>query len=657
MNEFLKIILAAQLPILLSSFFYSVSAQDDLQENQKADSTITQKKVDSTKKVVLYPISKKHGSLYKIQSFGSKINKVEPQKINYIAVHDVIYQKTNAFSLFTNNFGKRDRLGFYGYFQNAVTFNGVQQFGPGISGFSYWTNPVESSENIEILNGAEAIPFANNSGGSLINFQEIAYNTKRPFVRAWAADINDDILKFEGTWAQNFAPNWNFYANYRSMAGNGRFNNSDFRSRNLRIGFRKTLDSNSQITYTYTHNNNFVASNSGINPALSLDVEGNFSDSPVNSVVHFQSLNRRNKTHNFIAHYSNEFDINKTRAINLSGFANYNIIHENLGDLDFTNRESIEKFGNFYIGANGSYEQSIGNIFIKTNAQVALLNFQDTKIYNSNNYLNYNIGGLISTKNKGFNPYASIRLSNFLNNTFLDFGGGLKLMLFDMPIKIDYSFNHVVPHLYQADANIEKHSLVFAKTKFNISKADFEIDLWNRNITDQIIYGLNLTNSRIVGFRYLQNQNLNISGISSRIKFKAFQNVFFNYDVVYVDLKIITNPFVTEGRSPFPKLFTDLTTYISIPRGKSEANIGFTWKTTFETNGYGFNDFFDIYYVNHYQNLPNQLLNFEFFALLRLNHAWLKLSFTNPFAEDIYYLAHHRALNQYFKMSFNWSIN
>jgi hypothetical protein len=657
MKEFLKIILAAQLPILLSSFFYSVSAQtDSLEIVQNADSTSNIVQIDSSKKTTLYPLIKQHGSLFNINSVGNKINKVEPQKVNYIGVHDVIYQKSNAFPLFTNNFGKRDRLGFYGYFQNAVSFNGIQQFGPGISGFSYWTNSVESSENIEIYCGAEAIPFANNSGGSLINFQEIVYNTKKPFVRAWAADINDDLLNFEGTWAQNFAPNWNFYTNYRSMAGNSRFQNSDFRSRNLRIGFRNTLDSNSQITYTYQHNNNFVASNSGIDPALSLDVDGNFTDSPVNSVVHFESLNRRNKTHNFLAHYSTKFDTNNIKALNVSAFANYNIIHEKLGELDFTNDEEIEKFNNYSIGANASYEQYIGNIFIKGIAQISYLDFAKNKVYNNINYFNYNIGGLISIKNKNFKPYASMKLSTFLDETFLDFGGGLKLNFWNLPMKIDFSHSNIVPNLYQNEANIEKHNLFFIKTNFIVSKTNINFDIYNRNISDQIIYGLNLTNNEIVGFRYLDNQNLNITGFSSRIKFKAFENLFFNYDDTYIEIKVIANPFVS-GRSPFPKLFTDLRSFISIPRGKSEANIGFSWKTSFETNGYGFNDFYDIYFVDPYQNLPNQLLNFEFFALLRLNHAWLKLSFTNPFAEDIYYLAHHRALNQYFKMSFNWTIN
>lgn len=642
-----KILLAAHLPILMSSFFYNASAQSD---SLALDSL-------PNANIKLFPIPKNHGSIFNLKNEALKIHKTEPQEINYISIHKVIYEKTLSQPLFTNNFGKRDRFGFFGYFHNATTINGIQQYGPGLSGFSFWTSPAEGSENIEIYEGAEAIPFAQNSGGVLINFQEISYNSKKPFVRIWGSDINDDLLNFEGTWAQNFSPNWNFYANYRSMSGQARYQNSNFRSRNLRLGFRNTIDSFSQINYTYIHSNNFVTSNSGINPALSIDVEGNFTDSPVNSIVHFNSLNRRNKDHQIIAHYSNKFDSTGKKAMNASFYSKYSIIHENLGDLDFNESEDIEKFNNFITGGNFSYEIMISNIFIKAIADLNYMNFQENKNYGLKEYLNYSLGGFLSVNNKSFKPYVSIRSSNNLGNNFLDFGGGIELKIFNLPLKLDYSFSHVTPAFYQFEADLEKHSLFLVKTNFKLFNSNLSINLWNRSITDQIIYGVNLTNNEISDFNYLNDQNLNISGASVQIDFLAAKNSIFNYDNIFINLKIITNPFVIEGRSPFPLIFGDLMTYINIPRGKSEANIGFTWKLASPVNGYGFNDFYDIYYVDPYQELPSMLANIEFFARMRLNHAWLKLSFVNPLGSDIYYLSHHRSLNQFFKLSFNWTIN
>ncbi|MDC1068016.1 hypothetical protein OAQ99_02520 [Candidatus Kapabacteria bacterium] len=650
MNKFFKILLAAHLPILMSSFFYLCDAQP----MQSLDSTSIEPE-NNIESAELFPLLKSHGSIFNTRNESYNIHKSEIEKLNYISVLEVINQKTTSQPFFSNAFGKRDKLGLNGYYHNATSINGVQQFGAGNSAFSFWTRSADANENIEIFEGAEAIPFANNTGGTLINFQEIAYNTSTPFIRLWGSDVNDDLLSFDGTWSQNFAPNWNFYGGYRSLAGNSRYDNTDVRSRNLRIGFRKTIDSNSQISFSYLHSNNLVGSNSGIDPLNSLDINGDFTDSPVNSIVNFESLNRRNKSHDFIANYTHFSDSTKKQALSVSAYSNYTINHEDFGNLFFNVGSGIETYSNYKLGSNISFEKHINNIFLKTNASIDFIGFENNYSFNKISYLNNSIGVYSALLNYNFKPYFSFKYSNYISNNLLDFGGGIEFKIKGLPFKLDYSLNNVAPNLYQNTAEVEKHSLILLKTEFNISNAKLEINLWNRIITDQIIYGIINTSDKLAGFKYLQNQNLTISGASVNLQFKASENLIFNTDNIYVDLTLITNPAV-QGRSPFPMIYSEIETYINIPRGKSEANIGFNWKLASRMNGYGYNDFYDSYYVNPYQSIEPMFDNIEIFARFRLNHAWLKVSFCNPLGTDIYYLAHHRAFNQFFKMSFNWTI-
>jgi hypothetical protein len=659
-----QIFLATQI-LFLSSFFYSVSAQeiDSLQElPDSLNINFDLPEIDSLdtnldsipEKAQLYPVLENHGSLFNLRKEALSINKTKPQEINYISVLEVVNIETVSQPFYTNAFGKRDRLGMNGYFQNATTVNGIQQFGVGMSGYNFWTRSADANENIEILEGAEAIPFANNSGGLLINFQEINYNTSKPFVRLWATDVNDDLLSFDGTWAQNVSPNWNVNIGYRSNAGNARFDNSAARLRNLRVGIRRTIDSNSQVNFSYLHGNNFVESNSGINPATSLDVNGDFLDSPVNSVTHFNSLNRRTKSHQIQINYSNYFDSTRTKSINILAYGDYNFNHQDFDELE--DIEGVDKFNDSRFGANFTGELYLNKFYIKAIGNIESRNYQPNRYFNDISLVNYSVGGYSALLNLPVKPYASIKLSNFNQRSLLDFGAGVEFVILNIPFKFDYSFSNVAPNLYISEVNTEQHNLILFKTQFQLFNSNIELNAWNRNISNQMLFGLLLTDDQIVGFKYLENQNLNITGASLGLDFIASRNIIFNTDDIHIDFKFITNPLV-EGRSPFPTFFANLNSYIRIPRGKSEANIGFNWQVASEINGYGFNDFLDLYYVDPYQNIPPMFLNLEFYARLRLNHAWLKISFMNPLGQDIYYMAHHRAFNQYFKMSFNWTIN
>lgn len=654
LSKYMAVLILAQ----VSLFYFGISQIKDPKKPRKeiisSDSTLTSTDEPAElKETILYKRISDFGSAYHEDASFNKIHKSDALNFNYLSIHQILANQSLSYPLFTGSFGKKDKIAVNGYFSSNSSFNGGLFNGLGFSQVNTWKLSNEQFENIEILEGSHAIGLSSNNGGTHFNYQEISYNVAEPFVRLWASDYDDNLLSFDGTWAQNIAPNLNVYAGYRSASARGDFDNSNARSRNLRIGFRKTIDSLSQINFTYLHSNHYLESNLGIDPNLSADQNDNFSDDPIDAIVNINSLNRREKDHFLTLNYIKKFDSSLVKNIHVNLSQSVSLIDENVGDLfQDTNKNIYNEYNENTSNLFVSSELELDNLFIKPTANINYISIGDSYFLEKQSNFNWDVGGLVKYRTSFLNLFSSIRLNNIFGNTFLNYGAGTEIKIDKTSIlKIDFSNSSVAPNFYMPTNTFEKHQLLFAEFSTRILNSISKIKVWQRNITDQHLFDLNPDD-----FSYsISGRNLELLGVGLSTRFTPFKNIFFNTDYLDLNIQTIYNQTLS-GNSPFPSLFIRANPNLRIPVGRSEVNFGFFYNYQSSFNGYSYNSFFDIYSIDNNRNLPEMMLNYEIYANFRLNHAWLKLSFENLLNEDIYNIAWHPAYDSMFKLSFNWTV-
>jgi hypothetical protein len=212
---------------------------------------------DEIKKIVkeIYKLNKHLGSLL---SANDTISFREITRINYCTMTEILFQEQTSFPLFTGLFGNNNAFSIYGANpnENALLLNGVSLFNL-YGGENFNIISPEFSNQIEILRGSKSVILSGKSGVSA-NVQTPIFNTAKPYSRLWFTQGDNKLIGVDGTYSQNFSPNWNLTTGFRRLSANSYYQNSFVDAWNARIMLRNNLSDLSAISLLYHFSNYYT---------------------------------------------------------------------------------------------------------------------------------------------------------------------------------------------------------------------------------------------------------------------------------------------------------------------------------------------------------------------------------------------------------------
>lgn len=635
--------------ILLIALFVFIKGNFLFSEDISSDSTL----LDSIK---LYEPIKKHGSLFLLNNDAHEyIHKSQIQKNDYLDYSDVLIQSTNFYPLHLSSLGLSNNVSFASSLYNQFSFNGINLSSPTTQNTNLSQYSPEYSENIEIYTGMIASIFSDNSTSTLINSPEINYNTSTPFFRFWGADAGEDYLALDGIFAQNIAPNLSLNFGFRSVAGKGVYANDEVRSRSLRGGLRWNITANQNLSFIWMHNNHYLDEYGGISTS-SIDENSDLIDDPIESISRFNSNSKRDIRNDLITNYSYISD-DKNNSLSAQFYLLDNFTYDYKNDVLHSSTLFNDRltYNSKKYGTNISLEKKINNLFVKGKFELNN-NFIENNYYTyfQDNYSNWNFSTIAYLRYdlENISLSGGYRLS-FINSTSnSNYGFKLNYKINSNNLLIlDYSKTSILPLLTFSDLNSELNDLLYLRYLIINNYFNLDIDVYYRNVSNQIRY--NLSDNQ---FKATNNiNNINYLGSNLNINFRWLSgSKLFNYEV-YTNLKLNLNYTEDTQNSILPLFHSFIDTYISIPKGRSNADIGFRLSYITENSGPTHFPDMNIFIDNNFSN-QNGLARNEAYVRLRLGHAYLKISLINFLDRSYYYVPMYNSLPSNFRVTFNWTL-
>lgn len=625
----------------------------------KGNFLYSQDKIDTSevKKVELYEPIRKHGSLFLLNNEAHQyINKTEIQENDYLDFADILIQETSFYPLHLSSLGLSNIVSFGAGNYNQFSFNGVNLSNPISLNSNLSQYSPEYTENIEIYTGMMSSIFSDNSTSTLINSPEIIYNTNKPFFRFWGADAGENYLALDGIFAQNLAPNISFNLGIRSVTGKGVYENDEVRSRSLRSGLRWNLSENQNLSIAWMHNNHFLNEYGGIS-VNSISENGKFVDDPISAISRFNKNSQRKVQNDFIANYSFIAD-NKMSAVSSQFYLldNFNYDFKNNTLFQETTFKDRMTYYTRKVGANFSYEAKLSDLFFKTKFELNN-SFIENNYYThfDGNYNKVNYSALLFSSYKIDNLLISggYRYSNLysknLNNYGIKFTFNLSKYNF---IVLDYSNSKVVPILPFNNINVENNEMYYLRYISKSNLFNFDLDFYFRNIKNLISYSINSENKLIA--TNFNNPN-SYYGANLNLQFRWLKGSgLFDYEI-FTNFKTNLNFSTENSQIRLPLLHSFIDSYITIPKGRSRADIGVRFSYLTENSGLTQFPDLNIYIDNNFTN-QNGLARNEAYIKLRLGQAYLKVSLINFINKSYYYVPMYNSLPSNFRITFNWTL-
>ncbi len=626
----------------------------------KSSSTITQ--VDS---VIIHKVDFLHGRLLgKGQnSSGNIINKRNFQNINYLSLQEILDEKIQAISLNPFSLGLNDNWIINGSANHSVKSNGRRVTSGDNSSFNLSLYPIENIENIEIITGAKASILSGDGTGALINFQEIIFDTKKPFVKIWIAEDVGDLISAGGVFAQNFAPNWNINFGIRNLTSDGIYRNDRVQLWNLHGNLKRTFGKYKTLSLSYLHSHNSKEINAGINPEFSLDQDANFSLSPVDVYENFTASHQREYRHDWTLSFSGNEEqsrINYNTQVYLTNIEynrsldTFGFVSKNFDDLGYQSN---------IIGANAEVKYKINeNLKLRSGLEFSRNSISKNSFFEESGLTDLALFGMASLKlSQEINIYGGARLLNKNGQNALNYGAGVDAF----GVNLDYSLSHssfglIAQSIYGTGNKLSAESLISAKTRINIWNIDFLINAYHR-ILHSKFYG---TYSYTENFQYMKydlrwnNDASTVSGLALDLGY-AFPlgleisesdslHIHFNQHLYTTSAGLWeANKIVWNGKINF---------YWSFALGRSQGNIGTRYQILSPSCGLAFNSLARVYHGSNYA----KDWTFDYlspYISLRLGKAYLKLSYENMLEAESYLLAWHPINEGGFRLSTNWTFS
>ena len=627
------------------SVFDSLTKKDSIYKSIEQDSS----KIKSDSIQFYTPIIN-HGnvSLYHNKDFRT-INKRDLEFLEYNSFSEILTEKTPSFPLFLGNPAMFNSASLFAGNNVAVNFNNRPILDLEYSSFNLDQMPTEFFENAEVIVGSDAVIYSDNTDGTLINFQEINYNTKIPFTRLWYSQGGYDFLSGDGVYSQNILPNLNYTFGFRRQSGNGRYEKSWIDSWNVRNLVRWNISRQLNISLVENFTNHGLATNGGLNTETSTDITD-----PIYANSYYPNLNERVFRHDLTLSASSYITKDSSTSISSNIFLSNSQWIRNLSDnllgksIDSTRRNThISK----YYGFNLKLEQNIKNIIFLSSGIESYYADMEQAVFNPNlsttslsafargqmNLFDFIVlsGGLRYRRFGDFNTlnYGTKAIFKFNNNSNFLF---------------DFSQSQEIPPAFAM--NIAKNTnniLALSEFSYSGKSNKFALGAYYKSIDNQI------------EFHDIDNNSINFSISQSAIN-KNYWGTYIEYKIQLIDNlflagKILFNSsFEKSNQINFPEIYSTMKTYYQINRGNSILKLGLSGSIISSYTGKKF-----LPQYRNYIQYDNEsgLMNdgIKVFALARLGNAFIKASFENILSQNYYYVPLYPMYDRNFRFSFSWS--
>lgn len=629
--------------LLTSSFLFS-------QENKKDE-------IDSTKKDIVFVIPKyEHSSIFQL----GKSNNLNLKKGSFSDIQYTSYKEIFERKLPTNVLGQ----GSFDYFSNFSTMGSLPtgnsiKFNNRTLNFldfaSYNLSAIspEFTENLEFLIGSDAIVFGDNSTGSLVNLQEIRYNSAKPFTRLWFSEGGYEYLAADGVFSQNFAPNWNFTFGFRNSNNDGRFNDTWINLWTVRGILRYNPSNYRSISLVHNYTNYGMGTGGGVN----YDSVSSIYES-IEAFSFYTGLNEREFRHDLTLTYTDKFDSLSLQAIHISAYLTRSEWDRKPGDVfRFDANDTlgnIFSYFNMLYGANFSYElEFIKDNFIKVGGDFNYYSLDSNYMYNE--YRNFQTAffghlRLNFTDNLGLSGGA--RLTNKYDKVSLSLGSKLHYNYSDfINLFADASYAERIPEISEGlSLKSEKNLLLIVGNKSNIdSLTNFEFTAFYRLQKDPIVVYVDKLNNTPSGITFKNEETYAAYG--ANIKFSSHIFNLLNYQIIanlnigdlsYSDKKIL------------PNLSSLINLYYEYNTGKSILRVGTEAKFASSFNGLRFIPFYKVYAISDYNN-DGGLYYLNPYAFVKLGDATIRIMFENVLNSKYYDIAISPGNGTNMRISFSWT--
>jgi len=602
----------------------------------------------------IYKLNKHLGSLFLA---NNTISFREITRINYCTMTEILIQEQTSFPLFTGLLGGNNAFSIFGATpnENALLLNGVSLFNLyGCENFNI-VSP-EFSNQIEILRGSESVILAGKSGITA-NIQTPIFNTAKPYSRIWFTQGDNKLIGVDGTYSQNFAPNWNLTTGFRRLSANSYYQNSFFDSWNARIMLRNNLSDLSAISLLYHFSNYYTGDFGGIF----------FADYNTNSNRHllrsnFSNLSNRQYRTDFILSHS-ALTADSNLIVNSNLFFNHsenNILFRNEKELlkiDSSGR-NISHGTNYGINTNLKY-----NLFEKISfdfgGELFYVKVPNSVITKDFEGLGYKVFGLTNAKISSLKISFGGRFANKYDKQLIGYGGNISKYFNSKnsneknnsksKIYIDASYCDAEP-IPVFNYKFEKHSLGLLGFQFEKNKFLLDMNLFFRQINNSLF--LNFSPNNIYSFSpsVWGKDHHHIFGFAGKVNFEFIKNMDFSLTVqnFFDNIQIIS-----EGQAKPKFYFTNKIQYNYV-KATSQFNVGLMGSFLVNARKMYYNPIFKSY---GFSELESSFATDGLTAFFsgKFGNAFFRASFKNIIGTNFSYLAYYPTLKQELCISVTWA--
>lgn len=608
----------------------SATTRDTVPAGERADTLIA-----DTVRPKIYSPPKSHGTISKFTKADYEIGKRDILYENYIDFSDILYRKTSAYPHSLGSFGQNNTAGFFGgkYRDLAVSFNGRQISEPEYGGFLLSQFPVEFFEKAEIYTGSDATIIADNASGAAINFQEIFYNTAKPYTRLWYSQAGFEFLAADGVFSQNIAPNLNVTAGFRSMASLGEYENDRLESWNGRIRLRYALDSLRSISLTENYTNHKTGLSGGINP----DSEYLFSSFYAEPV--FRDMYENTFRHDLTLSYSSISQ--DSGAYFRSNVYFTNVLRRKYGGDFYFSDDSVNRYDYRcnLIGADAAYERNIGIIDLTVGGKVDYNDMPGTyrvDRYSGVSGAGYGRVGINLTEKISVSGGA--RLAHVFEKTGINAGAKIKYDDLKNEFRIDVSTSTRFPTPAEGlKLFAERHILATAGYDRKNSRFNFSPELFFRRTESPITASPEYDGKG--NFKSLKIENSDyartVAGLNFSGNFNIHEKVFAEYKTGFY-----YSDYSDSLTMLMPKVYAELRAWYTIRKVRSDLRIGLEAAFLSPFEGEVYSPLRRMYYFSGGEK-SDYGIELSAFAAARFSGVHVRLTVENIFDYGYYYLPYY----------------
>jgi hypothetical protein len=595
-----------------------------------------------------------HGSLFQLPYPTRTITKQQLQFLNFTGLHDIFSQKlTDVFPLHLGSYGQVNGLSVFGSGLRdiALEFNGRSLNERVYGAVNIEEYPPEMAEQLEILTGADAVIFSDNSSGMLINIQERVFNTKSPYTHLWYSQGGYDYIASDGILSQNIAKNWNATIGYRRQSATSRFANTDLDLWNIRANLRWSPNDRTSFTLSelFTHRRTGV--NGGID-STSPSIGNELLAVPL-----YAELNERVYRHEVTLSGTSLLAADTTSSIAGSLYYTNAVWQKNRPREMAVNPSdtfSLVESSSVRIGATMRYEQKL--------FALSTLRFGGAAEYQSAEQTVYN-EPLKSSAIAGYSHLYQPITDNIIlkggarlavqNGVFIpSFGAAITFQSTErLKFKLDLSQNSRMPGLSEGlGLKSEKHFLTLAGMDYQHDSLIIGISGFARVVTSPIIAeAVRDSVGFILTTRSSNAESRQVYGITTSVSYSYKSISASGFLQLYQSSQVP----LSDGR--FPLFYAGISAQYMYSVGQSVMFGGLSVKFI---GAHSTDQFMPQTWSSIAARTEPSLASFngiDAFVALRLGNAFVRATFVNLLSQTYYYVSIYPQLDRNLRLSVSWS--